>query len=42
MIVSTVSLLKVAEWFGFDLAELRRWFRINLVMGGSRAMTKRR
>ena len=33
-LVSTASLAEVARWFGFDLAESRRRFRVNLEIGG--------
>ncbi|MEI6240658.1 MAG: MOSC N-terminal beta barrel domain-containing protein [Planctomycetia bacterium] len=33
-LVSTASLVEVARWFGFDLAESRRRFRANLEIGG--------
>ena len=33
-LVSTASLEAVAAWFGFDLAECRRRFRVNLEIGG--------
>jgi uncharacterized protein YcbX len=33
-LVSTASLVEVARWFGFDLAEARRRFRVNLEIGG--------
>ncbi len=33
-LVSTASLEEVARWFGFDLVECRRRFRINLEVGG--------
>jgi hypothetical protein len=33
-LVSTASLMEVARWFGFDLAESRRRFRANLEIGG--------
>jgi len=33
-LVATSSLVEVARWFGFDLAESRRRFRANLEIGG--------
>jgi uncharacterized protein len=33
-LVSTATLAEVARWFGFDLAESRRRFRVNLEIGG--------
>jgi uncharacterized protein YcbX len=33
-LVSTATLMEVARWFGFDLAESRRRFRANLEIGG--------
>jgi uncharacterized protein len=33
-LVSTATLVEVARWFGFDLAECRRRFRVNLEIGG--------
>ena len=33
-LVATSSLVEVARWFGFDLAETRRRFRANLEVGG--------
>jgi hypothetical protein len=33
-LVATSSLVEVARWFGFDLAESRRRFRANLEVGG--------
>jgi len=33
-LVSTATLVEVARWFGFDLAESRRRFRANLEIGG--------
>jgi len=33
-LVSTATLVEVARWFGFDLAESRRRFRVNLEIGG--------
>ena len=33
-LVSTATLVEVARWFGFDLAESRRRFRANLEVGG--------
>jgi uncharacterized protein YcbX len=33
-LVATWSLVEVARWFGFDLAESRRRFRANLEIGG--------
>lgn len=33
-VISTATLLQVARWFGFDLAESRRRFRANLELGG--------
>jgi len=33
-VISTATLLEVARWFGFDLAESRRRFRANLELGG--------
>ena len=32
-LVSTATLVEVARWFGFDLAESRRRFRVNLEIG---------
>ena len=36
-LVSTASLEEVARWFGLDLAEARRRFRMNLEIGGCEA-----
>lgn len=36
-LVSTATLVEVARWFGFDVAESRRRFRANLEIGGSDA-----
>jgi uncharacterized protein YcbX len=36
-VISTATLLEVARWFGFDLAESRRRFRANLEIGGCEA-----
>ena len=33
-LVSTATLVEVARWFGFELAESRRRFRVNLEIGG--------
>ena len=33
-LISTATLAEVARWFGFDLAESRRRFRVNLEIGG--------
>lgn len=33
-LISTATLVEVARWFGFDLAESRRRFRTNLEVGG--------
>jgi uncharacterized protein YcbX len=33
-LVSTATLVEVARWFGFDVAECRRRFRANLEIGG--------
>jgi len=33
-LVSTATLAEVARWFGFDLAESRQRFRVNLEIGG--------
>ncbi len=33
-LISTATLMEVARWFGFDLAESRRRFRANLEIGG--------
>ena len=33
-LVATATLAEVARWFGFDLAESRRRFRVNLEIGG--------
>ena len=33
-LAATATLVEVARWFGFDLAECRRRFRINLEIGG--------
>jgi uncharacterized protein len=33
-LVSTATFVEVARWFGFDLAESRRRFRVNLEIGG--------
>jgi uncharacterized protein YcbX len=33
-LAATATLLEVARWFGFDLAESRRRFRVNLEIGG--------
>lgn len=33
-LAATATLLEVARWFGFDLAESRRRFRVNLEVGG--------
>jgi hypothetical protein len=33
-LVSTATLTEVTRWFGFDLAESRRRFRVNLEIGG--------
>jgi uncharacterized protein YcbX len=33
-VVATATLMEVARWFGFDLAEARRRFRVNLEIGG--------
>jgi uncharacterized protein YcbX len=33
-LVATATLTEVARWFGFDLAESRRRFRVNLEIGG--------
>jgi uncharacterized protein YcbX len=33
-LVATATLAEVARWFGFDLAESRRRFRVNLELGG--------
>ncbi|RLS77398.1 MAG: hypothetical protein DWI03_06550, partial [Planctomycetota bacterium] len=33
-VAATATLVEVARWFGFDLAECRRRFRVNLELGG--------
>lgn len=33
-VAATATLVEVARWFGFDLAESRRRFRVNLEIGG--------
>jgi uncharacterized protein YcbX len=33
-LAATTTLIEVARWFGFDLAECRRRFRVNLEIGG--------
>ena len=33
-LIATASLVEVARWFSFDLAEARRRFRVNLEIGG--------
>jgi uncharacterized protein YcbX len=33
-LISTATLVEVARWFAFDLAEARRRFRVNLEIGG--------
>jgi uncharacterized protein len=36
-LAATATLVEVARWFGFDLAEARRRFRVNLEVGGCEA-----